>query len=216
MNAHYPPSRSRGAIRTGCVIGGAIIGVVLLLLVMSISTYNRLVASQAGVEAGWQEIQNQYQRRFDLIPNLVETVKGAANFEQETLTKVIEARSRVAQVQLPDTIPEDPEKLRAYLEAQQGLGGALSRLFAVAEQYPQLRATANFAALQDQIEGTENRVTVARRDYIDVVRDYNTARRRFPSNLVAGMFGFEPAAPLPIDEAQVQQAPKVDFGTENR
>src|SRR5262249_54289360 len=149
--------------------------------------------------AAWSEIDNQYKRRYDLIPNLVETVKGAADFEKSTLTAVVEARAAVGRVQMPDKLPTDPAQLDAYIKAQQGLSGALGRLFAVAENYPQLKATQNFLSLQDQIEGTENRIAVARRDYIDAVRVYNTSIRAFPGNLIAGLFNFEPAATLQVE-----------------
>ena len=137
------------------------------------------------------EIDNQYKRRFDLVPQLVSTVQGAADFEKTTLDEVTEARASVGRMQLPPGIPTDPAMLQSYMQAQQGLGAALGRLFAVSEAYPQLKATQNFLSLQDQLEGTENRIAVARRDYIDSVRAYNTTRRRFPTNFIAGMFGFD-------------------------
>lgn len=200
----------------GCLIAG---GVLLLLLVIvgvsTIGSYNDLVAEHARVQAAWSEIDNQYRRRFDLIPNLVATVKGAAEFERSTLEAVTEARASVGRAQLPAELPTDPERLEQYIAAQQGLSAALGRLFSVAENYPQLRATEGFLSLQDQIEGTENRIAVARRDYIDAVRTYNTKVRSFPANLMAGMFGFEPAAQLTAEPEQ-REAPKVDFGGENR
>src|SRR5690606_12218432 len=140
---------------------------VVLLGVTGIGKYNSLVTEREKVAAAWSEIDNQYQRRYELIPNLVETVKGAADFERSTLEAVVEARASVGRVQLPAELPTDPAQLDAYLRAQQGLGAALGRLFAVAESYPQLKATQNFLSLQDQLEGTENRIAVARRDYID-------------------------------------------------
>ena len=145
------------------------------------------------------------------MPQLVETVKGAADFEKSVLTDVIEARASVGRVQLPE-VPTDPAQLEAYMRAQQGLSGALGRLFAVAEQYPTLRATENFLSLQDQLEGTENRITTARNDYIEASRAYNTDVRRFPGNLVAGMLGFEAAAPIPVGESD-RERPEIDFGT---
>jgi LemA protein len=202
----------RGAVKIGCLIGGALIAILVILAVWATSNYNSLVTTQEKVTAGWREVHNQYQRRSELVPNLVETVKGAAGFERETLEAVTKARSRVQEVQLPAELPQDPEKLRAYLQAQQGLGAALGRLFAVSEAYPQLKATQNFLSLQDQIEGTENRIAVARRDFIDATRIYNTQRRSFPTNLTAGFFGFKEAATLPVDEAEVRKPPKVDFG----
>ena len=170
---------------------------------------------QERVEAKWSEIDNQYKRRFDLVPQLVSTVKSAADFEKTTLNEVTEARASVGRVQLPPGLPTDPAKLGAYMQAQQGLGAALGRLFAVSEAYPQLRATENFLSLQDQLEGTENRIAVARRDYIDSVQAYNTTVRRFPTNFIASMFGFEKLPQLQIEEGE-RATPDVnfDFGKE--
>jgi LemA protein len=205
-------TNQRGAVGRGCLIAG-VVGLVIvgLIAMTAIGSYNSMVGSQEKVSAAWAEIDNQYKRRFDLIPNLVETVKGAAEFEQSTLQAVVDARAAVGRVQLPETLPTDPAKLDAYLKAQQSLGGALGRLFAVAENYPQLKATQNYLSLQDQLEGTENRIAVARRDYIESVRTYNTTLRTFPTNLLAGVFGFETAA-QPTVEAEERAVPKVDFG----
>ncbi len=145
----------------------------------------------------------------------METVKGAANFEKSTLEEVTKARASVGKAQLPSTLPTDPAKLQAYLQAQQSLGSALGRLFVVAERYPELKATQNFLSLQDQLEGTENRIAVARRDCIDAVRAYNTGRRSFPANFIAGIFNFEPAV-APEIEAGERETPKVDFGDKNK
>jgi LemA protein len=139
-------------------------------------------------------------------------VQGAADFERSTLTAVTEARASVGRAQLPPGLPNDPATLQNYMQAQQTLGATLGRLFAVAEQYPQLRATQNFLSLQDQLEGTENRIAVARRDYIESVRAYNTYRRRFPTNLIAGMMGFDTIAQLEVEPA-VREAPQVEFNT---
>ena len=208
------PSR-RGAVSKGCLIAGGL-GAALLLFVVLLGSvfagkYNQIKAGRVHTEAKWAEIDNQYKRRYELIPNLVETVKGAADFEKSTLAAVTEARASVGRAQLPGNVPTDPAQLQAYIQAQQGLSGALSRLFAVAENYPQLKATANFLALQDQLEGTENRIAVARRDYIDSVGGYNTSVETFPGNVIAGMFGFQPLPQLqvPVEERAV---PKVDFG----
>ena len=201
----------KGSIKQGCLI--AVGGLVLLSLIfgmMLVSRYNGLVSRQETTEAAWSNIDNQYKRRFDLVPQLVATVKGAANFEKSTLTEVTEARASVGRMQMP-SIPTDPAKLQAYMQAQQGLGAALGRLFAVSERYPELKATQNFLALQDQLEGTENRIAVARRDYIDAVRNYNTHRRKFPTNLLANSFGFEKQAQLEI-EVEQRETPTVDFG----
>lgn len=211
----------RGAIGKGCLIGGGVLAAllvaVLALVAYGIGKRNTFYASRTNVEAKWSEIDNQYRRRYDLIPQLVETVKGAANFEKSTLEAVTEARASVGRAQLPSNLPTDPDQLKAYIQAQQQLGGALSRLFAVAENYPQLKASQNFLSLQDQIEGTENRVTTARRDYIEAVKSYNTQIGLFPGNIVAGMFGFVRAAPIEVTPEQ-REAPKVqfDFGNEKK
>jgi LemA protein len=202
--------------RRGAGIGlGAALGIGFLLLLLVIggvfaSSYNGLVSRQEAVDQSWAEVENQYKRRYDLIPNLVETVKGVAEFEQSTMTAVTEARASVGRVQLPSGLPTDQAQLDAYIAAQQSLGGALGRLFAVSENYPQLRASQSFLSLQDQLEGTENRIAVARNDYTRSVQDFNTNVRTFPRNLVAGMFGFEklPQFSVPEEETAV---PKVGF-----
>jgi LemA protein len=204
----------RGALGKGCLIGAGVVGVLIVILLIFVAVvggkYNTLQAGKTRVEASWAEIDNQYKRRYDLVPNLVETVKGSANFEKSTLQAVTEARASVGKVQLPQNVPTDPAQLQAYIQAQQGLSGALSRLFAVAENYPQLKSSQNFLSLQDQLEGTENRIGVARHDYIETVNQYNTSVRTFPGNIIAGMFNFTPVAQL---EAQPEErkTPKVDF-----
>jgi LemA protein len=177
---------------------------------MSVGRYNKLVTSQETIEAAWSEIDNQYKRRFDLIPQLVKTVQGAADFEKSTLEAVTEARASVGRAQLPAGLPTDPAQLQSYVQAQQGLGSALARLMVVVERYPEIKANQNFLSLQDQLEGTENRIAVARRDYIEAVRIYNTTRRRFPANLIAGMFGFEKQPQLEFDAAE-RETPQVEF-----
>ena len=157
------------------------------------------------------QIDNACQRRADLIPNLVATVQGAADFEQETLSQVTEARAAVARTQLPADVVGDPEAMQAYLAAQDRLGSALGRLFAVSESYPQLRATESFLSLQDQLEGSENRIATARNDYIEAVEAYNGSLRRFPGNLIAGAAGFERAATFEA-EPEAREVPTVDFG----
>jgi LemA protein len=206
------PAARRGAVSRGCLIGVAVVVAIVVLLGLSlVGSYNGLVQAQEKVDAKWSDVENQYKRRFDLIPNLVETVQGAADFERGVLTDVTEARAKVAQIRLPEGAPTDPEALERYMEAQRGLSGALGRLFAVAENYPQLKATQGFLSLQDQIEGTENRVAVARTDYIEAVRVYNTGRRQFPKVLVAGLFGFDDVAQFEVAEEE-QAVPKVEFG----
>lgn len=188
----------------------AIIGGVLLLLVMMIAgSYNGMVSSRESVNTAWSKVESQYQRRSDLIPNLVNTVKGAANFEQETLTKVIEARSKVTQIKVDANSPED---IARFQRAQGQVSSSLSRLLAVAENYPQLKATENFKDLQSQLEGTENRITVARNDFNDAARSYNTKIKSFPANLLAGMFGFKERPYFEAD-ADAKKAPSVNFGT---
>ena len=188
----------------------AVTGVVLALLLWFIGTYNGLVGRQEAVNSAWAQVQNVYQRRLDLVPNLVETVKGAAGFEKSTLTAVVEARSRVGSVTVDKSILNDPGQFKKFEEAQGQLGGALSRLMVVVEKYPELKATENFRDLQVQLEGTENRITVERRTFNEVVQDYNTAIRRMPASLVASFGGFREksyfeAAP------EAQKAPQVKF-----
>ena len=203
--------RRGGGIGLGAALG---IGFLVLLLVIGgvfASSYNGLVARQESVAQSWAEVENQYKRRYELIPNLVKTVKGVADFEQSTMLAVTEARASVGRAQLPSGLPTDQAQLDAYLEAQQSLGGAIGRLFAVSENYPQLRATESFLSLQDQLEGTENRIAVARTDYTQSVRAYNTGVRTFPRNLVAGMFGFEQVPQFTVAVAETV-VPVVEFG----
>ena len=198
--------------RYGCLIAAVV--VVLIFGMYLVGVYNGLVGAQQAVESQWGQVQNVYQRRADLIPNLVASVKGAANFEQTTLTQVIEARSRVGQMtpQATAEILNDPAKFARYQQAQDSLSSALSRLMVVVEQYPQLQAVQAFRDLMTQLEGTENRVAVERRTFNQVAQDYNTRIRRFPAALVAPMMGFQPK---PYFQAApgAEAAPKVDFGT---
>jgi LemA protein len=199
--------------RTGRV--ALIVLAVLLVLVVGIggcgvSRYNALVAGQERVDSKFSEIDNQYKRRNDLIPQLVDTIQGSTDFEESVLTQVTDARASVGRMQPP----ADPADRAAYLEAQQQLGGALGRLLVVAEAYPQLQSTAAFRDLQVQIEGTENRIAVARRDYIDSVQSYNTALRRFPGNVIGGLFGMETIPQLEAATAAEREVPEIDFGTD--
>lgn len=199
--------RSKGAI-----------GLLIILLLVAFggcagcSTYNGLVAADEQVEEAWGNVQSTYQRRLDLIPNLVNTVKGAADFEQETLTSVTNARARATSINLNVDDLNDPEKLRQFQEAQAELGGALGRLLVVSENYPQLRASESFRDLQVQLEGTENRINVARNRYNEAVRAYNTKVRRFPGALFAGLFGFDRRLSFEAEEG-AEQAPTVDFSS---
>ena len=165
------------------------LGVLVLAVTLQACGFNEVVQRDEEVKAAWAEVENQYKRRADLVPNLVNTVKGAANFEQETLTKVIEARAKATSVTIDGSTIDDPAKLQAFERAQNELSGALSRLLVVSEKYPELRATEAFRDLQAQLEGTENRIAVARRRFIDAVAVYNTTVQNFPSMIGAKMRG---------------------------
>ena len=173
--------------------------------------YNDIQAGDESVSAAWSEVSNQYQRRADLIPNLVKTVKGAADFEQETLEAVVNARSKATSIQLTPEMLADGGAMEQFIEAQNELTGALSRLFAVAENYPQLKATDAFRDLQAQIEGTENRITVARGRYIAEVQSYNTLVRSFPTVLTAKVIGAEPKAQFEARADVTDRPPDVEF-----
>ncbi|HEY0705531.1 MAG TPA: LemA family protein [Polyangia bacterium] len=168
-----------------------LIGLVVVLILGSIGTYNRLVASEQAVRSQWGQVENVYQRRADLVPNLVATVKGAAAFEKDTFTAVTEARARVGQISTTgtDKVLNDPAALQRFAQAQDGLGSALSRLLVVAERYPELKATAAFRDLQAQLEGTENRISVERMRFNEAAQAFNTKRQSFPTVLLAGLFG---------------------------
>lgn len=209
----HPSTRrtERGAVGKGCLIALGV-GLVLAFFVyrFTVGSYNTIVTNDELVEQRWSEVGSQYKRRFDLVPQLVETVKGAADFEKSTLQDVIEARASVGKVQLPSDAPTDPAQLEQFMAAQSSLGGALSRLLVVAEQYPTLRATDNFRDLQSQLEGTENRINVARFDYIEAVKTYNTSIRTFPGVVVANFTGFEPRPQLDFEEGTTE-VPEIDF-----
>jgi LemA protein len=196
----------------GC--GGLVVIVLFVVFVIALffgGTYNRLVRLQQSVDQQWAQVQNVYQRRADLIPNLVNTVAGAANFEKSTLTEVTNARASVGRVQLdPNKAPTDSAQLQQFQAAQGQLSNALSRLLVVVERYPELRANQNFLSLQAQLEGTENRISVERGNFNTAVQNYNVAVRSFPTNLIAGMFGF---APRPFFTAQpgAERPPPVNF-----
>lgn len=186
-----------------------VLGVLAIIALWGVNVYNGLVEGQEEVESAWSQVENQYQRRADLVPNLVATVKGYATHEQETLEGVIAARSKATQITInPDKIT--PEQLAAFQAAQGELSQALGRLLAVAESYPDLKANTNFRDLQAQLEGTENRIAVARQNFNDTAKRYNTAVRRFPSNIIAAVFGFE-KKPYFEAEAEAKKAPKVEF-----
>ena len=174
--------------------------------------YNLVIDRDEDVKAAWAEVENQYQRRADLVPNLVATVQGAADFERETLEAVVQARARATQVRADPAILDDPARFREFERAQADLSGALSRLLVTVERYPQLGATAAFRDLQAQLEGTENRIAVARNRYIKAVQDFNVTVRSFPSNLTAMAFGFKTKPNFTVEnERELAKPPKVDF-----
>jgi LemA protein len=183
---------------------------IALVLLLSGCGYNDLQRLDEEVKAAWSEVQNQYQRRADLIPNLVETVKGAAKFEQDTLTQVIQARSQATSIKLEAKDLSDPQMVQKFEQAQRNLTGALSRLLVTVERYPELKANQNYRDLQAQLEGTENRIAVARKRYIEKVAEYNTAVRSFPTNLTAKFLGLSPRATFTADD-KAQTPPAVKF-----
>ena len=190
----------------GLVITLAIVAVVLI---WGVSGYNGLVSMDEGVQNKWADVETQYQRRADLIPNLVNTVKGYAAHEKETLEGVVKARSEATSVKI-DADNMTAEQMAQYQKAQNGVSSALSKLLLVVEKYPDLKANQNFLELQSQLEGTENRITVARRDFNGAAKEYNTAIRKFPKNILAGMFGFEKKAYFEAQEG-TEKAPEVQF-----
>jgi LemA protein len=196
----------------GC--GGLVVILLFVGLVVALffgGTYNRLVKLQANVDQSWAQVQNVYQRRADLVPNLVNTVQGAANFEKSTLTEVTNARASVGRVQLdPNKAPTDAAQLEQFQAAQGQLSNALSRLLVVVERYPDLKANQNFLSLQAQLEGTENRISVERGNFNTAVQGYNVGVRTFPTNLIAGVFGFSPR-PFFTAQAGAEKAPNVNF-----
>lgn len=195
----------------GCLI--AVVLVVLVLVLPAISSYNNLVRLDQAVQAQWGQVENVYQRRADLVPNLVATVKGVANFEKSTYIAVAQARSKVGQVQVqPQTITTDQQALSRFQAAQDGLTSALSRLLVVVERYPELKANENFLALQSQLEGTENRIAVERMRYNERAQEFNTVRQSFPTVIFAGFFGdrFKPKAYFQAQPG-AQTAPSVQF-----
>ena len=192
--------------RLGLIITLAIVAVIVI---WGVSGYNGLVSMDEGVQNKWADVETQYQRRADLIPNLVNTVKGYAAHEKETLEGVVKARSEATSVKI-DTENMTAEQMAQYQKAQNGVSSALSKLLLVVEKYPDLKANQNFLELQSQLEGTENRITVARRDFNGAAKEYNTAIRKFPKNILAGMFGFGKKAYFEAQEG-AEKAPEVQF-----
>ena len=186
-----------------------VLGVLLLIAMIMGGVYNGLVASRESVNKATADLQSAYQRRSDLIPNLVATVKGSSSFEQDTLTAVVDARAKATQVTLP--ADATPEQLQAFQNAQSGLSSSLSRLIAVAENYPDIKSTQAYQDLMVQLEGTENRINTARNDYNEIAKNHNVKVQSFPTNLVAGMFGFKTATLFQGDPG-VEKSPTVDFG----
>jgi len=183
------------------------------VLALTACGYNDFQRLDEQTKSAWSEVLNQYQRRADLVPNIVASVKGEANFEQETLTKVVEARAKATSIQATPELVNNPEAFNKFQQAQGELSSALSRLMVVAERYPQLQANQGFRDLRVTLEGTENRITVARNQYIQAVQSYNVLARSFPTNLTAKVFSYEPKPSFSVqNEAEISRPPTVDFG----
>ncbi len=201
-------------MKKGLIITLAVVGVILFFIIgmimWGVGHYNKIVTLNEGVTSSWSQVENQYQRRFDLIPNLVNTVKGVANFEKETFTAVTEARAKVGQIKLSADQLSDPALFQKFQGAQDGLSSALSRLMVVSENYPQLKANENFSQLQQQLEGTENRIAVERMKFNQTVQEYNTYIKKFPATIVAGFGGFKEKQYFQAAES-AKEAPKVQF-----
>ena len=189
---------------------GVIVGIVALWFMIFGGVYNGLVEREEGVTSAWAQVENVYQRRMDLVPNLVQTVKGYAAHESETLQNVVEARSKISQTNISSDAISDPSKLQAFQKMQGQLSSALSRLMVVVERYPDLKASKNFLALQSQLEGTENRISVERRRFNEAARNFNTYRRKFPNVIISNMMDFQKKAYFESDEG-AQKAPQVQF-----
>ncbi len=196
--------------KIGCGVAVAILIVIIGAILWGVGVYNKLVTLDEKVMQQWSQVENQYQRRADLIPNLVETVKGVAKFEKETYTAVTEARAKVNQIKLTPEMLSDPNAFQKFQAAQDGLSSALSRLLVTVERYPELKANENFLQLQAQLEGTENRIAVERRKFNKVVQEYNTTIRRFPANFIANMTGFREKQYFKSVEGS-EKPPKVQF-----
>ncbi|MGE5409775.1 MAG: LemA family protein [Clostridiales bacterium] len=194
----------------GCSIAAVVLIIVVALVGWGVGVYNNLVSLNEAVNQNWSQVENQYQRRSDLIPNLVNTVKGYANFEKDVLTRVTEARASVGSIKATPEILDDPQAFQKFQSAQANLGSALSRLLVTVENYPNLKANEGFLNLQAQLEGTENRITVARMNFNQVVQDYNTRVKRFPAIIFAGIAGFREKQYFKAQPG-AENAPKVEF-----
>ena len=197
-------------MKIGCGVGVGLIIIAIIFISSIVGVYNNLVTLDEQVTQSWSQVENQYQRRTDLIPNLVNTVKGVADFEKETFTQVTEARSRVNQINVSSDMLNNPQAFQKFQAAQDNLGSALSRLLVTVEKYPELKANENFLQLQTQLEGTENRISVERRKFNQSVQGYNTTIRRFPANIVANFSGFNEKQYFEAVEGS-DVAPKVEF-----
>ena len=194
-----------------------LLAILALALGLSGCGYNDFQRLDEQTKSAWSEVLNQYQRRADLVPNIVASVKGEASFEQDTLTKVIEARAKATSIQATPELINDPEAFNKFQQAQGELSGALSRLMVVAEQYPKLQANQGFRDLRVTLEGTENRITVARNQYIKTVQDYNVLARSFPTNLTGMVFGYKPKPNFTVqNEAEISRPPTVDFSSDKK
>lgn len=203
--------KSKNPLVKICVTIGIILVVIALIYNFFAGNYNKMVSLDEEVSAAWSQVENQYQRRYDLIPNLVATVKGYATREEKVFTEIAEARSKAGGiVNVDSSVVDDEEKLAEYQKIQGELGASLQRLLAVSENYPELKANENFLALQDELSGTENRISVERKRYNDAARTYNTFIRKFPANIVANMNGFTKKAYFEAD-SEAKAAPKVEF-----
>ncbi len=201
--------KSKGLIITLSILGGLLL-IVGIAISWGVGVHNKLVGMDEGVNGAWSQVQNQYQRRMDLIPNLVEVVKGYAGHEKETLEGVINARAKASQFVISPEVLKNPQSFQAFEKVQGQLSSALSRLMVVSEQYPNLKANENFLQLQAQLEGTENRIAVERKRFNEYVQEYNTAIKTIPTNIIAGMSGFAPR-PYFQSQAGAEVAPKVKF-----
>ncbi len=199
-------------VKTGCLIAAGVVILIIIIVIASlIGSYNNMVKLEEGVKEKWSQVENVYQRRYDLIPNLVETVKGYAKHEQETFITVTEARAKAGGTfNISEQVLNDPAMFQKFQQAQAGLSSALQRLMVVVEKYPELKANQNFLALQDQLEGTENRIAVERKRFNEAARYYNTYIKQFPKMILADMFGFKEKQYFKSTEG-AEEAPKVEF-----